>query len=40
MHVNVAMLAHALTALAHLEADDYRNIWVMDVELPGVMITD
>ena len=39
LHVNMATLAYALTALAHLEADDYENMGVMDVELPGVKRT-
>ena len=39
LHVNMATLAYALTALAHLEADDYENMGVMDIELPGVKRT-
>ena len=34
MHVSMATLAYSLTALAHLEADDYKNMRVMDVKLP------
>ena len=36
LHVHMATLAYALTALAHLEADDYKNMRIMDVKLPGV----
>ena len=39
LHVNMATLAYALTALAHLEADDYENMGVMDIELSGVKRT-
>ena len=39
LHVSMATLAYALTALAHLEADDYENMGVMDIELPGVKRT-
>ena len=39
LHVNMATLAYALTALAHLEADDYENMGMMDIELPGVKRT-
>ena len=34
-HVSMATLAYALTALPHLEADDYENMGMMDIELPG-----
>ena len=40
LHVGMATLAYALTALAHLEADDYENMLVMDIELPGVKRTE
>ena len=35
LHVNMPMLAYALTALSHLEADDYANMLVMEVRLLG-----
>ena len=39
LHVNMATLAYAFTALAHLEADDYENMGMMDIELPGAKRT-
>ena len=39
LYVNMATLAYALMALAHLEADDYENMGMMDIELPGVRRT-